>query len=116
MKTMKWKRDSLCKLAELSLRLANIIDRKGEQGEMEIADEMGYGYLALSGCLRDGVKAIADIQSDYSKAKSEKELAEISERDARDFLEDIFGDREVDSLNGKAKEEIKDFVEHLFGD
>lgn len=112
----KWKIDPLCRLAELTLRLANIIDRKGEHGDTEIADELGYGYLALSGYLRDGVKAIADFQMDYSNAKSQKELAEISENGARDFLEDIFGDREVDSLNDKAKEEIRDFVQHIFGD
>ena len=112
----KMKIDYLCKLAELSLEIANIVDRHGENGDFGFADEMGLGYRALSQYLRRGVKEIIDIQEAYSNAKEKAELAETSERDARDFLKDIFGDEDVDSLSEEYKSQIKDFVSGLFED
>lgn len=105
--------DYLTKLTEISLRMANIIDRHGENGDFAFADEVGYGYLALSGYLRAGVKAIADIQMDYSNAKSKQHLAELTESQMREFLTDIFGDEEPETLNDEYKQKIKDFVREL---
>lgn len=107
------KTDYLNKLAELSLKIANIIDRHGENGDFAFAYEIGLGYLALSGYLRAGVKAIADIQMDYSNAISAKHLAKSSESEMRNFLTDIFGDEEPESLNDEYKQKIKDFVKGL---
>lgn len=45
------KRDDLARLAEISLRIASITDRKGETGERSYPDELGLGYLALSSFL-----------------------------------------------------------------
>lgn len=111
---MNTKIDYLNKLAELSLRMANVIDRRAENGDDSFPSEVGYGYLALSGYLRNGVKAIADIQNAYSNAVEMRKLAEQSERDARAFLVEIFGDEEVDSLKDEYKEKIKNFVAGIF--
>lgn len=105
--------DYLNKLADLSLRMANIIDRHGENGDFSFADEVGLGYLALSGYLRAGVKAIADIQMDYSNARSKQKLAKQSEENTREFLADIFGDEEPESLSDEHKQKIKDFVAEI---
>ena len=113
---MNTKTDYLCKLAELSLKIANIVDRHGENRDFAFADEIGLGYRALSQYLRQGVKAIIDIQEAYSNAKERTELAELSERDSRDFLKDIFGDEEVDSLNDEYKSKIRAFVSGLLDD
>lgn len=107
---MKYKRDELCKFTELLLRIANYVDRHGEKEDTTMCDELGLGYLALSGYLRSGVKAIADIQSDYSNAISKANYAKIGEECARDFLEEVFGDREIETINEADKERIKDFV------
>jgi len=107
---LKYKRDELCKLAELCLRIANYADRHGEKEDTAMCDELGLGYLALSGHLRAGVKAIADIQLDYSNAISKANLAKIGEESARDFLKYIFGDREIETINEADKERIKAFV------
>lgn len=105
--------DYLTKLAELSLRMANIIDRNGENENFAFADEVGLGYLALSGYLRAGAKAIADIQMDYSNAKSKQKLSESSESQMREFLTDIFGDEESETLNDEYKQKIRNFVKEL---
>lgn len=107
------KRDDLARLAEISLQIASIVDRKGESGEQEYLDELGYGYLALSSYLRAGVKAIADIQNDLASARSNAHLARVSEEAMRDFLTDIFGDEEPETLNEEYKSRIRDFVQEL---
>ena len=111
------KKDSLNKMLGIVLRIADIVDRHGEKGEeCYILDELGYGYLALSGYLRDGVKSAIDIQDKYSSLKNRLNYTEESEKDARNFLEDIFGDREPDILNDEHKEKIREFISNLFKD
>ncbi|MCI8800339.1 MAG: hypothetical protein HFH88_11090 [Lachnospiraceae bacterium] len=111
------KKDSLNKMLGIVLRIADIVDRHGEKGEeCYILDELGYGYLALSGYLRDGVKSAIDIQDKYSSLKNRLNYTEESEKDARNFLEDIFGDREPDTLNDEHKEKIREFISNLFKD
>lgn len=107
------KRDDLARLAEISLKMASITDRKGESGELTYSDELGYGYLALSGYLRAGVKAIADIQNDLANARSDAHLARVSEQSMREFIVDIFGDEEPETLNEEYKKRIREFVQGL---
>ena len=107
------KRDDLARLAEISLRIASITDRKGETGERSCLDELGLGYLALSSYLRAGVKAIADIQNDLANARQSAHLARVSEESMREFLTDIFGDEEPETLNEEYKNWIREFVQGL---
>ena len=107
------KRDDLARLSEICLRIANIADRNGESGEFELCDELGLGYLALSGYLRAGVKAIIDIQNDLANARADREYARISEQSMREFIVDIFGDEEPETLNDEYKKRIRDFVGEL---
>ena len=113
---MELKQDYLCKLAELSLKIANIVDRQGENDDFRLADSLGLGYRALSSYLRQGVKAISEIQERYSIAHEKTKLAEISERDARNFLIDIFGDEDIDSVSDESKAKIKEFISTLLYD
>lgn len=111
------KKDDLNKMLGIVLRMADIVDRHGENDEeCYILEELGYGYLALSGYLREGVKSAIDIQKKYSSLKNRLNYTEESEKDARDFLEDIFGDREPDTLNEEHKEKIREFVRNVFDD
>ena len=106
-------RDDLAILAEISLKIASITDRKGESGELTYLSELGYGYLALSSYLRLGVKAIADIQMDLANARANAHLARVSEKSMRDFIKDIFGDEEPETLNDEYKKRIREFVQGL---
>lgn len=107
------KRDDLARLSEICLRIASIADRNGESGEFELCDELGLGYLALSSYLRAGVKAIADIQNDLANARESAHLARVSEESMREFLTDIFGDEEPETLNEEYKNRIREFVQGL---
>ena len=107
------KRDDLARLSEICLRIASIADRNGESGEFELCDELGLGYLALSSYLRAGVKAIIDIQDDLASARADRKYARISEQSMREFIVDIFGDEEPETLNDEYKKRIRDFVGEL---
>ena len=107
------KQDYLCKLAEISLNIANVVDRQGANDDCSLADSLGMGYRALSSYLRQGVKAIVDIQERCTGAQERAQLAEISEQSARYFLKDIFGDEEIDSVSDDDKNKIKEFVSAL---
>lgn len=104
------KSDRLNKLVEISLRIANYVDEHGRNGDTDLGDELGLGYRALSSYLRAGAKSIIDIQADYQLAIEKKELAEIGEQEMRDFLTEIFGDEESETLNDEYKRKIKEFV------
>ena len=105
--------DHITRIIQVCLDIANLADEKGEQGEF-ILPELGLGYRALSVILRRGCKDIIDLQGKYHAAIEEKNLAKIGEKTAYDFLEDIFGDREIDSINDKDRDRIKAFVKQIY--
>lgn len=109
------KYDYVTRLVQTCLDIANIADEKGEKNE-RILDELGLGYRALSGILRRGCKEIIDLQDSYHAAVEAKQLAKIGEKSAHDFLEDIFGDRDIDTINDKDKERIKAFVKQIYAE
>jgi transcriptional regulator with XRE-family HTH domain len=92
--------------------LANVADERGEV-DKPYFEELGLGYRALSGILRRGCKEIIDLQNNYHGAIEAKNLAKIGEKVAHDFLEEMFGDREVYTINDKDKERIKAFVRSI---
>ena len=106
------KNDYITRLVQICLDIANIADERGEAGE-PYSEELGLGYRALSGILRRGCKESIDLQNDYHGAIEAKNLAKIGEKEAHDFLEEMFGDREVYTINDKDKERIKAFVRSI---
>jgi hypothetical protein len=56
--------------------------------------------------MRQGVKEVIDLKQDYYNALHWRSIAEESEKDARDFLKECFGDSEIDSINDADKERI----------
>lgn len=109
---MKSRTEEINYLVKICLDIANIVDRHGEKDKPYL-DELGLGYRALSISLRRGVKAIIDLQDDYSKALECQNCAEIGEKAARDFLQEVFGDEEIDTINDEDKQKIKEFVQQL---
>ena len=104
--------DYLTRLVQVCLDIANVADERGEAGEPYF-EELGLGYRALSGILRRGCKEIIDLQNNYHGAIEAKNLAKIGEQEAHDILEEMFGDREVYTINDKDKERIKAFVRSI---
>lgn len=96
-----------------ALDVANIVDEKGEAGEEIIIPGLGVGYRVLSSYFRQGVKEVIDLQAKYHSAVESKNLAEIGDKEAHDFLEDVFGDREPYTINEEDKKRIKAFVQQI---
>jgi hypothetical protein len=74
---------------------------------------MGLGYLALSGYLRSGVKAIIDMQSELSNAIAYRKSAELNEQDIQNTMVDIFGDEDFNSMNDEDKAKVRAFVQKI---
>ena len=101
--TSKIRMNKIYRFIQICLQLADIADQKKET---PFHDELSMGCMAFSGYMRQGVKEIIDLKQDYFFTMSRMEIAEQSEKDARDFLKDCFGDSEIDSINDADKERI----------
>ena len=104
--------DYITRLVQICLDIANVADERGEV-DKPYFEELGLGYRALSVILRRGCKEIIDLQNNYHGAIKEKNLAKIGEKEAHDVLEEMFGDREVYTINDKDKGRIKAFVKSI---
>ena len=101
--TSKIRMNKIYRFVQICLQLADIADQKKET---PFHDELSMGCTAFSGYMRQGVKEIIDLKQDYFFTLSRMELAKKSEKDARDFLKECFGDSEIDSINDADKERI----------
>jgi len=81
-------------------------DMADEKQETPFGDGLHMGYRAFSGFLRGGVKEIIDLQNDFYGMAFKAEYAERDEKAARDFLQECFGDREIDSINEDDRKRI----------
>lgn len=102
------------KLIKICLDIAELVDTKGDDDPEwfggDFSKEIGLGYRALSGYLRSGAKAVIDIQRDYHTARERLNFAEREAEDCREYMEELFGDPEPQSINEEDKKRIKDFV------
>lgn len=97
--TSKIRMNKIYRFIQICLQLADIADQKKET---PFHDELTMGNMAFNGYMRQGVKEIIDLKQDYFFTMSIKE----SEKRARDFLKECFGDSEIDSINDADKERI----------
>lgn len=81
---------------ELCLQLADLADQKQVT---PFNEDLSMGWGAFSSYMRQGVKEVIDLKQDYYNALYRRSIAEQSQKDARDFLYECFGDREIDSIN-----------------
>lgn len=88
---------------ELCLQLADLADQKQVT---PFDEDLRMGWGAFSSYMRQGVKEVIDLKQDYYNALYRRSIAEQSEKDARDFLQECFGDSEIDSINDADKERI----------
>lgn len=106
-------RNNIYRFLSICLELADLVDENGESGKETYNKELEIGYCVLSGYLRKGVKEVIDLQAKYHGAIASKNRAKIGEKEAQDFLEDVFGDREADTINEEDKKRIKAFVKSI---
>ena len=108
------KPNGVSRFVKIVLDIADYVDESAEKERTMFLDGLGYGYLSLSGYLRKGVCDIAEMQMNYANAKCDLRIAKESEKDARQFLEYIFGDENIDEISEELKHELKSFVNGFY--
>lgn len=111
---MIWK-DDATRLIELVLKMAEMSDSKHEETNMryDLVDDLSYGYLAFSGILRAGAKAVIDLQNDLHDYMNKYQLEKQDNEEVRGFLEKCFGDREIDCINDKDMKRIMELCDQI---
>ena len=102
--------NKIYRFIDICLRLADLADQKHET---PFKEDISMGWGAFSSYMRQGVKELIDLKQDYYNALYRENVAEQSEKDARDFLEECFGDREIDSINDADKKQILDLCRQI---
>ncbi len=100
---------ALAKLIQLCTEWADLINDQGLNNTYSYND-FRLGYRALSRYINEGIIAVIDLQEQYYECMLRKQLAKNSENDARQILEDIFGDGDLEERCDKDIERIKEFV------
>ena len=90
---------NLYRFVSVCLQLADMADEKQES-------PLNMGYRVFSGYMRGGAKEIIDLQNDYYGMVFKAECAQRDADDARNFLQECFGDREIDSINEDDRKRI----------
>jgi hypothetical protein len=94
----------------ICLQLADLAD---EKKETPYTDCIGTGYAAFSGYMRKGVQEIIDLMSNYYIASENCDYMAASDKQARDFLEECFGDRTIDDINEDDKKRIIELCQKI---
>lgn len=107
-------RNNINELVKRCLDMAELADTHGEADTRpDFLNELGLGYRAFSGTLRRGVIEIINLQTRYHQEVEKARLCQIGEEEMREFVEDVFGDPEAYTINDKDKQRIKEFVRQL---
>ena len=109
----------VAKLIELCSRIACIVDTDGRndtEEEHQFLKELNMGYRALSGYLRAGCLAVLELQDGYYHAKENEVYAKAIAQEKEDFLRDIFGDADIDSINEKDKQRFMELAAQIEAD
>jgi len=98
---------NLYRFIPLCLQLADLADAQGETPFNDVLPNgLHMGYRTFSGFMRGGVKEIIDLQNDFYNMAFKADFAQRDADDARDFLQQCFGDREIDSINDDDRKRI----------
>lgn len=98
---------NLYRFISLCLQLADLADAQGETPFNNVLPNgLHMGYRVFSGYMRGGVKEIIDLQNDFYGTVFKAEFAKRDADDARNFLQECFGDREIDSINEEDRNRI----------
>lgn len=111
-----WWRCEINNMLKICLNIADLIDEWGHEqnlAERTVTDALGLGYRALSSYLRQGAKAVIDLQAKYRDAIERRDYAEMAKKGAEDFLADVFGDPDIDSINEEDKKRIRELCRQI---
>jgi hypothetical protein len=100
----------IARLIEILMNLADIAD---ERQETPFDREMGLGYRAFTGYIREGIKQIIDLKRDYYSACESREYAKMELKSNEEILEKIFGRTDVDVYNDEEIARFKALADEI---
>lgn len=103
------------RLCKICLDIAEYMEEKHDIDD-PLCNDLGLGCLALSGYLRNGVKAVIDLQGKCRSAEDKVRYLKEIDEGREEFLTDIFGDPEPETINEKDKKRIKEFVQGIMAE
>ena len=105
---------SINRLIEICLDIADYYDKLARNDyKDEMVDSIGLGVRSLPAYLREGVKAIITLQTDYYRTEEMEISYKEQYEEQKAFMIDIFGEEETESLYDEDKAKIKAFVATL---
>ena len=104
-----WKK--LNRFLQICLDIAEWHDKRGDEDHYwyggELVKDIGLGYKALTGYLREGVKIVINLQGKCHYAEERRWIAESSEQDKQEFMREVFGEDEPETWNDEIKDKFK---------
>lgn len=98
----------------ICLQLADLADERKETPYTDWnPNAIGTGYAAFSGYMRKGVQEIIDLMRNYYMASENCDYMAASEKQARDFLGECFGDRTIDEIKEDDKKRIIELCQKI---
>lgn len=98
-------------LIKICLRSASVVD------EYELINQyckdMGLGIRSYSGYVREGVKAVIDLQAENMRLKDKVERLEDNIEDMESFLEDVIDVEDIHFLKPEDKAKIKAYTNQM---
>lgn len=111
----EWKK--LNRFLQLCLDIAERYDNKGDENHNWFGDDLtkdlGLGYRAMTGYLRNGVAEVIKLQGEIHSTRERIYFSKLDTDNMRSFLIDIFGDEEPESLNDEIKVKIRKAVHEI---
>ena len=106
---------SINRLIEICLNIADYYDKLARNDyKDEMVDSIGLGVRSLPAYLREGVKSIITLQTDYYRTEEMEISYKEQCEEQKAYMIDIFGEEEPESLYDEDKAKIKAFVATLF--
>ena len=107
----RMKIDKVNKLLDICLRSASIVDEY--EFINQYCSDMGLGIRSYSRYVRDGVKAVIDLQAENIRLKDKVERLEDSIEDMKSFLKDVIDVEYIHFLEPEDKAKIKAYTNKL---
>lgn len=104
------------KLIEICLNIADYYDEKlKEDGFLddEMTKFLGLGFRALTTYLRSGARDFIKLKSEYYRECERAKFARASEKEIREYVTNLFGDSEPETLSDEYQQRIKNCVQEI---
>lgn len=109
---MSERKDKIARMLEVSYLIVETLNADKEMQSKSL-EQFGLGYMAVTHYLREGMKAVIEMQGELESTRANYEFAKMAREDAYKLLERVFGERDADTYTDKYVDAIKELVARL---